>query len=215
MSLQAALAAVENAMPPEKRDMIAGMVGRIAAGDAGTKSLAKGDQAPNFILSDAHGNATALRAVLMEGPIVLVFYRGRWCPYCSAELAAYQLAMPEITARGAKLVAISPEIPDDPLTPGEIDSLSFEVLSDPGNTVARKFGLVYEVDSDTRSEFEGLGLDLSKVNGDERWELPVPATFIVDSNREIVFASTEPDYRTRAEPADVVAALDHMAGRDG
>ena len=71
------------------------------------------------------------------------------------------------------------------------------------------------VRAESKAVFEGLGLDLSKVNGDERWELPVPATFIVDSNREIVFASTEPDYRTRAEPADVVAALDHMAGRDG
>lgn len=215
MSLQTQLHAIEQGMPPEASHAVNDMIRRIAEGGAGASTLKVGDQAPNFILSDAHGSATALRALLIEGPAVVVFYRGNWCPYCSAELAAYQLAMPEITARGARLVAISPEIPDDSLTPTEIDALSYEVLSDPGNTVARKFGIVYQLDDPSRELYRDFGLDLAAANGDDSWELPVPATFIINNKREIAFASADPDFRKRAEPADIVAALDELAGQDG
>jgi peroxiredoxin len=215
MSLQAQLHAIEQGMPPDKAGSIEAMIRRITADGAGETALKVGDQAPNFILSDAHGNATALRALLMEGPAVIVFYRGSWCPYCNAELSAYQLALPEITARGARLVAISPEKPDNSLTPSEIDALSFEVLSDPENDVARKFGLVYRLDEESRGILKSVGLDLEAINGDTNWELPVPATFIIDSNRKIVFASADPDFRKRADPADIVEALDRMAGQDG
>ncbi len=215
MRLQTQLHAIEQGMPPEASSAVNDMIRRVAEGGAGSGALKVGDQAPNFILSDAHGSATALRALLIEGPAVVVFYRGKWCPYCSAKLAAYQLALPEITARGARLVAISPEVPDDSLTPSEIDALSFEVLSDPGNTVARKFGIVYQMDGPSRELYRDFGLDLASINGDDSWELPVPATFIINNQREIAFASADPDFRKRAEPADVVAALDALAGQDG
>ncbi len=215
MSLQASLAAIQNAVPCDRAGALNALVTQAIECSRQTQPLQTGDEGPNFILSDARGSATALRALLLEGPAVIVFCRGSWCPYCSAELAAYQLALPAITARGANLVAISPEIRDDSLTDNEIDALDFEVLSDPGNLTARKFGLVYALDSESRAQFEAFGLNLEAANGDASWRLPIPATFLIDNDRSIVFASAEPDYRQRAEPADVVAALDNLSGRDG
>lgn len=212
MSLQADLAALDSSFPPEARAAMNAQVMRLIDAGAGGSALKEGALVPNFILPDAHGNAVALRALLLQGPAVIVFYRGSWCPYCSAELAAYQLALPEITARGARLVAISPEVPDASLTPEEIDRLGFEVLSDAGNRVARSFGLVYALDEEGRGMLREHGIDLARYNDDESWELPVPAAYIVDRDRRIVFASVDPDYRRRADPATVVTALDAMRG---
>ncbi|MBC6439680.1 MAG: AhpC/TSA family protein [Rhodospirillales bacterium] len=169
MSLQAELSSIENTLPSDLAASIGTMVNRIvnANSGAGTRAQKVGDDAPSFILSDARGNATALRALLMQGPVVLVFYRGRWCPYCSAELAAYQLALPDIKACKTSLVAISPEAPDGSLTEDEIDALSLEILSDPGNQTARTFGLVYRLDDESRPLYERNGLDLGKINDDE------------------------------------------------
>lgn len=211
MSLQADLAAIDGSMPPQARAAINAQIARLIASGAGGGALDKGATVENFILSDAHGNAVALRA-LLQGPAVIVFYRGSWCPYCNAELAAYQLALPEIAARGARLIAISPEVPDASLTPDEIDRLGFEVLSDAGNRVARRFGLVYALDDESRALFAEHGIDLARYNKDDAWELPVPAVYIVDRDRKVAFASVDPDYRRRADPADVVAALDAMTG---
>ena len=212
MSLQADLAALDSSFPPEARAAMNAQVMRLIDAGAGGSALKEGAQVPNFILPDAHGNAVALRALLLQGPAVIVFYRGSWCPYCSAELAAYQLALPEIAARGARLVAISPEVPDASLTPEEIDRLGFEVLSDAGNRVARSFGLVYALDEEGRGMLRQHGIDLARYNDDESWELPVPAAYIVGRDRRIVFASVDPDYRRRADPAAVVAALDALLG---
>lgn len=212
MSLQADLAALADSFPPEAQEAMNAQVARLIAHDAGGGALREGDEVPNFILPDAHGNAVALRALLMAGPVVMVFYRGSWCPYCNAELAAYQLALPEIAARGARLVAISPEVPDASLTPEEIDRLGFEVLSDAGNRVARSFGLVYALDEESRAMLREHGVDLARYNHDASWELPVPAAYIVDRARKVVFASVDPDYRRRADPAEIVGALDALAG---
>ena len=210
MSLQSDLAGIADGLPPEAARVIDGHIARLRAGGAGSAALEVGDTVPNFILPDAHGNAVALRALLLSGPAVLVFYRGRWCPYCNAELTAFQLALPEIAARGARLVAISPEMPDASLTADEIDRLDFEVLTDAGNRVARQFGLVYALDGEARALLETHGVDLARHHGDEAWELPVPAVFIVGRDRRIVFATADPDYRRRADPADVVTALDQL-----
>ena len=210
MSLQDDLAALDSSLPPPVRDAVNAQVARLRAAEAGSRALGPGDAVPNFILPDARGNAVALRALLLGGPAILVFYRGSWCPYCNAKLAAYHLALPEIAARGARLVAISPEVPDASLTPDEIDRLGFEVLSDAGNRIARSFGLVYALDEDSRSMLTEHGVDLARYNSDDSWELPVPAVYIVGPDRKVLFCSVDPDFRRRADPGDVIAALDAL-----
>ncbi|HVW18879.1 MAG TPA: peroxiredoxin-like family protein [Solirubrobacteraceae bacterium] len=173
-----------------------------------TATLRVGDPAPGFALPDAHGREMRLDNLLAHGPVVLVFYRGGWCPYCNLQLRAYGRALGEIEAAGGQLVAVSPQLPDGSLSTAEVDELAFPVLSDHGNRVARTYSLVFEVPSRVAEYYlSEKGLDLGRVNGDEVWELPVPATFVIDRSGRIAFADADPDYTRRTEPAAIVAAL--------
>ena len=176
------------------------------AGVANT-SLGPGTPAPEFVLPDATGAAVSLSSVLANGPAVLSFYRGGWCPYCSLELRALQRVLPEITAAGATLVAISPETPDHSLSTAEVLELSFPVLSDVGNRVAESFGLVFTLPAALREVYRGFGIDLPAVNGDATFRLPIPATFVISTDGIVRWRFADPDYTRRAEPTDVPRAL--------
>jgi peroxiredoxin len=165
------------------------------------------DQAPDFTLPDAQGRATALSELLRPGPAVVTFYRGGWCPYCNIQLRAYQAALPEITALGARLVAISPQLPDGSLSTVETNELTFDVLSDTGNKVSRSFGLVYAVHDELRAALLSNNKALPGINGDDSWELPVPATYVIGQDRRVVLAFIDVDYRNRLDPEEILAAL--------
>jgi peroxiredoxin len=188
--------------------------GRITSGvDDVTSSgvapgLAVGDLAPGFSLNDAVGNQVVLAELLTKGPVVITFYRGEWCPYCNLQLRALQQVLPEITATGATLVAISPQAPDHGLTMTEKHELAFPVLSDLDQSVSES----YKVRFDVTGELEDLQVnvfqnDPAKQNADNRRSLPVPSTFVIDQGGRVRFASVSADWRKRVEPADVIAAL--------
>ena len=179
----------------------------VSAGEAVKLSLGVGDTAPEFALPDATGRTVRLSDLLASGPVVLTFYRGSWCPYCNTELRSLQAALPEVEAARARLVAVSPQTPDSSLAIVDRQALTFPVLSDAGNRVAREFGLVFRVDAGVRDKYRAAGIDLAASNGDDSWELPVPATYVVAPDRTITYAFVEADYSRRAAPADVVAAL--------
>jgi peroxiredoxin len=167
------------------------------------KTLKTGDRAPDFTLPNSSGRPVSLAGLLRTGPAVVTFYRGGWCPYCNLQLRAYQRALCEITASGGKLVAISPQLPEGSLSTAEMNKLSFDVLSDVGNFVARSFGLVYSLPDELRAALKAL----PRINGDDSWELPLPATYVIASDRKIALAEIELDYRGRLEPEAIVAAL--------
>jgi len=169
--------------------------------------LQVGSPAPDFSLANSHGSRTSLTDLLARGPAVLTFYRGGWCPYCNLQLRAYQKILPEIEAYGATLVAISPELPDNSLSTAEKNALRFPVLSDVGNSVAAAFGLVYALPEELREALQSNGKALPALNGDESWELPVPAIFIVGTDRRVAFSFIEIDYRRRLAPEDLLIAL--------
>lgn len=183
--------------------------------DAGANELgarswpakAVGEAAPDFELPDARGGSVTLTSLRGEGPVVLVFYRGAWCPYCNLQLRAFQAALADIHAAGASLVAVSPQTPDNSLTLAEQAELAFPVLSDVGNDVARSYGLVYALGGADRELHRGLGADLTAFNGDDSWELPAVAVFVVDADGTIRYASVAGDYRWRVGPDEVLAAL--------
>ena len=170
-------------------------------------SLQVGAQAPDFELPDPTGKQIKLSALLANGPVVLNFYRGEWCPYCNLEIRAYQQSLPEFQQLGAQVVAISPELPDSSLTMQEKHALSFPVLSDVGNRVSREYGLVFTLDASLQPLYKGFGIDIPAHNGDDSYELPVPATYVVDSTGMVRYAYANADYTLRAEPADVLAAV--------
>ncbi|TCR79615.1 peroxiredoxin-like family protein [Rhizobium sp. BK376] len=166
-----------------------------------------GDLVPEFSLPGASGEAVSLLETLAGGPVVLTFYRGAWCPYCNIQLAAYERALPAIAEAGGCLVAISPQLPDGSLSMTEKNNLTFDVLSDEGNAVARKFGLVYKLPDDLKAAYSSFGVDLAAINGDNSWELPIPATFVIGSNGRAQLVHAESDYRNRLAPEAIVDAL--------
>lgn len=205
--LQALSENVRVSMDPETLGTIEdGM--SIVARDMG--ALGVGDKAPDFTLPDATGATVRLADLLAEGPVVVNFYRGGWCPYCNLELRAFQAALPEITARGASLVAISPEAPDNSLSTKDKQQLEFHVLSDVGSEASRAFGVAFTLDDATRNVYAGFGLDLPTLNGAGTWELLVPGTYVIGSDGLIAYAFVEADYRLRVEPSEVLAALDSL-----
>ncbi|MDY7022975.1 MAG: peroxiredoxin-like family protein [Cyanobacteriota bacterium] len=171
------------------------------------QALKVGDQVPDFQLPNAVGQVVEIQKLLKSGPVVIAFYRGQWCPYCNLELRTLQKYLPEIEKLGAKLTAISPQTPDNSLSTTEKNELTFEVLSDVGNQVAKQFGLVFTVVEELRPIYEGFGIDLPAHNGDESFELPIPATYIINSNGVIVHAFVEPDYTQRLDPKDIITTL--------
>ena len=170
-------------------------------------ALKVGDRAPDFALPDVFGLPVSLAQRLAEGPTVVTFYRGGWCPYCNIQLRWYQQSLPEIAGLGGKIIAISPQLPDGSLAMAEANKLEFDVLSDVGNGVARSFGLVYALADELRAALQSNDKALPRINGDDSWELPVPATYVIASDRRIALAAVQVDYRQRLAPEAIIAAL--------
>ena len=170
-------------------------------------AIGTGAQAPDFALPDVHGEVVSLSDLVRRGPVVVTFYRGGWCPYCNLQLRAYQAILPQITALGARLVAISPQLPDGSLSTAEANALTFDVLSDAGNSAARSFGLVYALPEELRQALRSNNKALPGINGDDSWELPVPATYVVAPDASVALAYIDVDYRSRLEPDAIIATL--------
>jgi peroxiredoxin len=199
-------------VPPERQAIMQRHIDGLRTGAIARSMLKVGDRAPAIVLTNAKGQTVDVATLLKKGPVIVTFYRGGWCPYCNFELKAYQEILPEIAAAGASLVAISPEKPDDSLSTAEKNALSFEVLSDVGQNVGRAFGLVYDFTDELKSAYRGFNLDIPARNGTpDQWALPVSATYVIDRDGIIIYAYTDPDYRDRADPREVLAALSKKA----
>ena len=170
-------------------------------------ALQVGQRAPQLSLPNAKGEVVDLAQLWQQGPLIVVFYRGGWCPYCNLELRAWQQLLPQVKAQGAQLVAISPQSPDNSLSTQEKNSLAFEVLSDSSLQAADGFGIAFDMPKELVDLYSSVGHDLPKTNGNGRWALPVPATYVIDRSGVILYANIDADYRNRAEPADVLSVL--------
>ncbi|MDC7222830.1 MAG: peroxiredoxin-like family protein [Spirochaetales bacterium] len=173
------------------------------------RALNVGDRAPDFVLSNPLGRSVKLYDCLKEGPVLLTWYRGSWCPYCNLTLKALQEELPRFKAIGARLLALTPELPDRSLSLQEKGQLEFEVLSDRDNRVARKYGLVFELTREV-AEIYGDKFKLKEHNGDEGNELPLAATYIIDRDGNIRYAFLDGDYRNRAEPSELTKLLGQL-----
>jgi peroxiredoxin len=179
----------------------------LRAGFAGERVVGVGCLAPPFKLPNPQGAAVSLNDLLQNGPAVVTFYRGGWCPYCNVQLRAYQAVLSDISAQGAKLVAISPQLPDGSLSPTEANALTFGVRSAVGNDAARRFGLVWSLPEELRAALRSNNKALPSINGDDSWELPVPATFVIARDSRVVLAAIDVDCRKRLKPEAILATL--------
>lgn len=201
--------------PPEVLDKIKAAQSEVEESGV-APGLAVGDVAPDFSLPDATGRPVSLRERLSQGPVVLSFYRGEWCPYCNIELRALQGVLHDLRDEGASLVAISPQTPDDALTVAEKHGLEFDVLSDADQEVIMDYRVHYRV-PETVQEIsrEVLRNDVSQRNANGTWNLPVPATFVIDTYGVIRERHVSTNYMTsRMEPSEIIEALGEINQRD-
>ncbi|MFE1175850.1 peroxiredoxin-like family protein [Streptomyces sp. NPDC058773] len=182
----------------------------LAASGLAARALKTGDTAPAFSLPGATGGTVTLDGLLSAGPVVLTFYRGAWCPFCNFALRALQQHHTEFAARGAQLAAVSPQIPDESLSLTEKHGLAFDVLSDLGSDTAKQFGISFDLSDELAAVYESFGFDLQRVNGGHPRTLPLPATYVIDRNATIRWSFVDTDYSARAEPSDILAALDAL-----
>jgi peroxiredoxin len=175
-------------------------------------SIKVGDPLEPFTLDDATGTPVSLDQIIKTGPAVIVFYRGGWCPYCNLALRTYQRELlPQLGEFGARLVAVSPQSPDQSLSTTEKAGLEFTVLSDPGSRLAQRIGIAFQQAEEVLAAQRKLGLDLAQVNSEGATRLPRPTVLIVDRDRTVSFVDVQPDYTARTEVADIVAALSDVA----
>jgi len=170
------------------------------------KALQVGNQAPDFELSNAKGKLVNLRDQLTNGPVVLTWYRGGWCPYCNLTLKALQNLLPEFKEYKASLIALTPELPDNSLTTLEKNQIQFEILTDTDLEVARKYNLVFKLGKPV-SDLYKKHFGLETYNGNDSDELPLAATYVISREGIIKYAFISPDYRERAEPSELLQVL--------
>jgi peroxiredoxin len=182
----------------------------LAASGQADRALAVGARAPRFTLPAAIGHPVALDRLLAGGPVVLTFYRGAWCPYCNIAVRALRQHHGAIAARGARLVAVSPQIPGESLALIDKHELSFDILTDIGSDTAKQYGLAFDLPEDLAALYDQFGFEMQRVNGGHPRTLPLPATYVLDREGIIRWAFVDTDYTKRAEPADILAALDAL-----
>ena len=181
----------------------------IASGQA-ERAPKAGAKAPEFTLKDSDGRAVSSLDLLAKGPLVVSFYRGVWCPYCNLELQALEAALPEIKARGASLVAISPQTAPNSRKSQRDNKLSFAILSDERCEVAGAFGIRFALPEDLIALYRSFKIDLAAYNDDASWVLPMPARYAIGRDGVIAYAEVNPDYTRRPDPSELLPVLDRL-----
>lgn len=194
-------------VPAERLAVVQSAMDEIRTSGAGAHALKAGDPSTMFELPDGDGMIWRSEDLLRSGPLVVVFYRGRWCAYCNTQLAALQEIHGAIAAAGASLIAISPQTQKHSYMTRDMHKLRFPVLSDAGNQMARQFGLAYRVPPALQAIYESIFTKLPGYNGDASWELPVAATYIIRPDGTISYARVDTDWRQRPDPQEILAAL--------
>ncbi len=194
-------------VPTETQAIHARAVAQLKEKHFAANILPVGAKAPRFDLPDHDGRIVRSSDLVAKGKLVLCFIRGRWCPFCVGQMEAMNLVLPQIEQAGATLVAVSPQTVKQAFFMHDQHKLRFPLLSDADNQVARKFGLTYRVPDAQEAVYRKAFVNLPFTNGDDSWELPIPATYIVDREGTIRYASANEDYTERPEPDDLVRAL--------
>ncbi|WP_394782324.1 peroxiredoxin-like family protein [Undibacterium sp.] len=192
---------------PEIHAVMARATAELVASGLAQRALRAGDVAPAFILNDPDGKPVSSADLLAQGPLIISFYRGVWCPYCNFELQALQQVLPQVHAAGANLLAISPQSAANSRKSLRNNELSFPILSDTHNDVAALFGIRFKLPDYLIDLYKSRKNNLPAFNGDDSWTLPMPARYVIGSDGIILYSEVNPDYTQRPEPQDMLTAL--------
>jgi peroxiredoxin len=173
-------------------------------------ALSAGQRAPDFSLPDQDGAKTSLESILRRGPLLLVFYSGRWCPGCNLGLSALEAVRPLIEARGASLVVISPQTIEENAKTQTSMKVKLPILCDKGGKVAQRFGVRWRMPELLRTLHLESGIDLPSLHGEDSWTLPIPSRFVIDQNGVIAYSEVDPDQTHRSNPSDILPVLDRL-----
>jgi len=211
MSLKEQIEGMKSKFLPQVPDQIKDLMRKAEEGlrqlRLAERALGTGDIATDFTLPNVKGEPVSSKALREDGPVVLSFYRGSWCPYCNLELKALQDVHAEIQALGASLVAISPQLPDETMSSAEKTQLEFEVLSDVNSEVADQYGLTFSLAEELRPIYKKWGADVAAANNDPDCKLPLPATYVIAQDGKIVNCFADEDYTLRLEPDEILDSL--------
>jgi peroxiredoxin len=203
-------ALISQYVPPETQAIHERVIAELREQGISGHALGIGAKAPSFELKDHNGKAFSSAELLRTGRLIICFFRGRWCPFCIAQLEAMHRILPQIRAAGAELVAISPQTVRQSFFMADQHRLSFPLLSDAGHQVARQFGLVYPVPDYQQEIYRRTFINLPFINGNDSWELPIPAVYVIDRDATIRFAAVNPDYKERPEPEEILRFLERL-----
>jgi peroxiredoxin len=195
---------------PERLAAMARATQELIESSQAQRAKKAGDRAPEFSLQDPAGDLVSSRELLAKGPLVLSFYRGVWCPYCNLELQALQASLSDITARGANLVAISPQTMANSRKSQRDNKLDFPILRDVKSEVANAFGIRFALPDYLAETYKTFGNDLAVVNDDPAWVLPMPARYVIGTDGIIAYAEVNPDYTRRPDPSELLPVLDRL-----
>jgi len=193
--------------PPEVLQIMGEEIGKLAQSGIVENAKSVGDKAPNFILENSEGNNVSLGNLLEKGSVVLSFNRGNWCPFCNLEFKALQESVSEIKEAGANLVVISPQLPILSRELKHKNGFVYDILYDKGNEVAKQFGIAFALPEPLRPIHEAFGMDIPAHNGDNTFELPLAATYVIDKKGEITYAYVNANWMERAEPEEFISLL--------
>nr|WP_298997588.1 peroxiredoxin-like family protein [uncultured Allomuricauda sp.] len=198
------------AIPQDKYQVMQQSTQELLDAKLSTSAVKTGDTLPDFTLPDENQNEITLNQILQQDYLIISFYRGGWCPYCNMELRALQQFSEDFKNLGANLVAISPETPDNSLTTSEKNELQFKILSDIDNQYAKELNLAFQMPEDLKDVYHSFGLHVDEHNGNSNYELPMPATYVIDKNKNVIYDFVPEDYTQRLDPKEI---LEFLKGR--
>jgi peroxiredoxin len=201
--------AIERYVPADVQAVHDRAVAELKARRLAAHALGVAAQSPSFELSDHKGTTVSSRDLLAKGRLVLLFIRGRWCPFCVAQVEAMSSMAARIADAGATMVGVSPQTEKQAFFMHNQHELAFPLLVDAHNFLARQFGLVYHVPEEQQALYSRTFVNLPFINGDGSWELPIPAAFVIDRDGSVLFAAADEDYTARPEPMDILAAVEN------
>ena len=204
-------AQTRNLVQPERLAVGERAIAELFATGIEERLLPVGSQAPGFSLPDFSGKMVRSTDLLALGPLVINFFRGRWCPYCVTELETWRDLYPALRERGAMVIGISPQTQRQSDFTASQHSIPFPLLTDPACSVAERYGLVWTLPDYLQRYYRGILLNIPFINGEESWKLPLPATYVIDQDSRILYAEAHADFRVRPEPEDVLRALPAFA----